>query len=95
MIVRRVSQTRTLFGTTQGNLVKPDMTAAAREALIHEIERNGHDFIGQEVASLSTAPLWSGASALQAAPIALRVYVAATAKGYQVMPGGLTRIALG
>jgi uncharacterized circularly permuted ATP-grasp superfamily protein/uncharacterized alpha-E superfamily protein len=95
LIVRRVSSSRTLFGTAQGSLVKPDMTAAAREALIHEIERNGHDFIGQEVASLSTAPLWSGASALQAAPITLRVYVAATAKGYQVMPGGLTRIALG
>ncbi|HLF12817.1 MAG TPA: circularly permuted type 2 ATP-grasp protein, partial [Gammaproteobacteria bacterium] len=95
LIVRRVSSTRNLFGTGQGSLNKLDMSAGEREQLVREIERSGHDFIGQEPAALSTAPVWSGSSALQAAPVALRVYVAATAKGYQVMPGGLTRILLG
>jgi uncharacterized circularly permuted ATP-grasp superfamily protein/uncharacterized alpha-E superfamily protein len=94
LIVRRVSSTRNLFGTGQ-SLVRPDMTGTERAALVRQIERSGHDFIGQQPAQLSTAPVWSGSKALHAAPVALRVYVAATAQGYQVMPGGLTRILLG
>lgn len=95
LIVRRVSSARNLFSSGQQSLIRPEMPAAERDAVIREIERNGHDFIGQEPASLSTAPVWSGGDTLQAAPIALRVYVGATAKGYEVMPGGLTRISLG
>ncbi len=41
------------------------------------------------------APVFSGSGALNAAPISLRVYVAATEKGFEVMPGGLARIAVG
>jgi uncharacterized alpha-E superfamily protein len=63
--------------------------------LIRAIERSGHDFVGQEPAALSMGPVWSTARSLEAAPISLRVYVAATENGYQVMPGGLTRIAVG
>jgi uncharacterized alpha-E superfamily protein len=45
--------------------------------------------------SLSLAPTWSTPTALRPAPVLLRVYVAATSKGYEVMPGGLTRVADG
>ncbi|HEX5048760.1 MAG TPA: circularly permuted type 2 ATP-grasp protein [Gammaproteobacteria bacterium] len=95
LVVRRISTPRTLFATGQSSLVGPDTTPEQRDRLIHEIERSGYDFVGQEPAALSTAPMWAGANALEAAPITLRVYVAATAKGYEVMPGGLTRLALG
>jgi uncharacterized alpha-E superfamily protein len=95
LIVRRISMARNLFEGGQGSLVTPQTSAAERARLIREIMRNGHDFVGQEPAALSTAPVWSGAKALQAAPVSLRVYVAATDKGYEVMPGGLTRIAVG
>jgi uncharacterized circularly permuted ATP-grasp superfamily protein/uncharacterized alpha-E superfamily protein len=95
LVVRRVSTARSLFASGPGGLVTPETTAEQRAKLIRAIERAGHDYVGQEPAALSTAPSWLGASALQAAPISLRVYVAATANGYRVMPGGLTRIAVG
>jgi uncharacterized circularly permuted ATP-grasp superfamily protein/uncharacterized alpha-E superfamily protein len=95
LVVRRVSSSRSLFPRGQEGLFTPDMPAEARDRLIREIERNGYEFIGQEPLSLSLAPTWSGASALRPAPVLLRVYVAATSKGYEVMPGGLARLADG
>jgi uncharacterized circularly permuted ATP-grasp superfamily protein/uncharacterized alpha-E superfamily protein len=95
LIVRRVSSSRSLFPRGQEGLFTAGMPEQDRARLIREIERNGYDFIGQEPLSLSLAPTWSGASALRAAPVLLRVYVAATSKGYEVMPGGLARIADG
>lgn len=95
LVVRRVRTSRNLFPRGQEGLFSPEMSAEERAALIHEIERNGHEFVGQEPVSLSLAPTWSDASSLRAAPVLLRVYVAATNKGYEVMPGGLTRVADG
>jgi uncharacterized circularly permuted ATP-grasp superfamily protein len=86
--VRRISASRNLFATGQGGLIGPETTPAERLRLIREIERNGHDFVGQEAAALSNAPVWSESHTLKAAPISLRVYVAATASGYQVMTPG-------
>jgi uncharacterized circularly permuted ATP-grasp superfamily protein/uncharacterized alpha-E superfamily protein len=69
---------------------------AERQRLVDDIERRGYDFVGQARPSLSTAPVWSSSGErLEAAPIALRVYVAATANGYEVMPGGLARVVAG
>jgi uncharacterized circularly permuted ATP-grasp superfamily protein/uncharacterized alpha-E superfamily protein len=92
LVVRRVSSSRSLFPRGQEGLMTPEMPAEDRERLIRQIERNGHEFIGQEPMSLSLAPTWSGASSIRAAPVIVRVYVAATSKGYEVMPGGLTRV---
>lgn len=94
LVVRRVSTERNLLGREQGSLITPAMSREERARVVADIERNGYDYVGQEVASLSTAPVWSGANALRAAPVALRVYVAATANGYEVMPGGLARVSL-
>jgi uncharacterized alpha-E superfamily protein len=95
LVVHRISSAWSLFGSGQGSLVSAATTAEERERLVHAVERAGHDFVGQEPATLSVAPAWSGASSLTAVPITLRVYVAATDKGYEVMPGGLTRLAVG
>ena len=95
LVLRRVSSSRSLFPRGQEGLITPEMPAEERERLIREIQRNGHEFMGQEPMSLSLAPTWSGPSSLRAAPVVLRVYVAATNKGYEVMPGGLTRVADG
>jgi uncharacterized circularly permuted ATP-grasp superfamily protein/uncharacterized alpha-E superfamily protein len=95
LIIRRVHSARHVFTHGQHGLLTPTMTADERELLVREIERSGHDFVGQEAAALSMAPVWHGADALQAAPVSLRVYVGATQNGYEVMPGGLTRIAAG
>ena len=95
LVVHRISSAWSLFGSGRGSLVSAETTAEERERLVHAVERAGHDFVGQEPATLSVAPAWSGASSLTAVPITLRVYVAATDKGYEVMPGGLTRLAVG
>ncbi len=95
LVVRRVSSARNLFARGQGGLVGPDTSTAERLKLAREIERAGHDFVGQESVVLSTAPAWSDTNTLESAPVSLRVYVAATANGYEVMPGGLTRVAVG
>ena len=56
---------RNLFARGQDRLVTPETPADERERLIREIERNGHEFVGQEPMSLSLAPTWSGANALR------------------------------
>jgi uncharacterized alpha-E superfamily protein len=81
-----------LFPRGQEGLLAPETPGEHRERLIREIERNGHEFVGQEPMSLSLAPTWSGPNSLRPAPVLLRVCVAATSKGYEVMPGGLTRV---
>ncbi len=95
LVLRRISTTRSTLGRGREGLVRTDLTGERRQRLIRQIEHEGYDFVGQEVPTLSTAPIWNGDGALRAAPTVLRVYVAATADGYRVMPGGLARIAFG
>jgi uncharacterized alpha-E superfamily protein len=93
LIVRRISSTRSLLSGAKTGRV--DASSEERARLRNDIAQHGYDFVGQERLSLSTAPVWNGDNELLAAPVALRVYVAATEKGYEVMPGGLTRVSLG
>jgi len=71
----------------RGAEVVADRGAKSRQALVEEIGRRGIDFVGQEVAKLSTTPVWDGTK-LVPRPFLLRVYVAATEDGWTVMPGG-------
>ena len=50
--------------------------------------------VGQEVVTLSTTPAWINGK-LTPRPMSLRVYVARTRDGWQVMPGGFARIGSG
>ncbi len=69
-----------------------ELTKAEREALAEAIRFQPHQYVAQERVALSVAPAW-GEHGLTARPVALRVYLVATEKGYQLMPGGLTRVA--
>ena len=71
----------------RGAEVMAELDAKRRTALVAEIGRRGIDFVGQEVAKLSTTPVWDGTK-LVPRPFLLRVYVAATDDGWTVMPGG-------
>ncbi|MCW5559540.1 MAG: circularly permuted type 2 ATP-grasp protein, partial [Verrucomicrobiae bacterium] len=68
------------------------MTAEARQALRRQITFQPHLWVAQERVRLSTAPSWTGTS-VAPRPVGVRVYVVATPGGYQVMPGGLARLA--
>jgi uncharacterized circularly permuted ATP-grasp superfamily protein/uncharacterized alpha-E superfamily protein len=64
---------------------------AERAALRRQIEFDPDQFVAQERVELSTAPVWQKGG-LVARPVGLRVFLVATRNGYQVMPGGLTRV---
>lgn len=78
-----------LNGETQ--VLPADLDEAQRNALREAIEERGVDFVGQEVVQLSTTPVWAGGK-LVPRPFVLRVFAAATANGWEVMPGGFCRI---
>ncbi|MGV3632864.1 MAG: circularly permuted type 2 ATP-grasp protein [Pseudorhodoplanes sp.] len=75
----------------RSQVLPSDLDGAKRDALREAIEERGVDFIGQEVVQLSTTPVWSGEQ-LVPRPFVLRVFAAATAGGWDVMPGGFCRI---
>jgi uncharacterized circularly permuted ATP-grasp superfamily protein/uncharacterized alpha-E superfamily protein len=68
-----------------------EMDAAQRARLIRAVETRGMDYVGQEVVQLSTTPAWRD-GALAPRPFTLRVFVAATADGWTIMPGGFCRV---
>ncbi|MGC3961507.1 MAG: circularly permuted type 2 ATP-grasp protein [Verrucomicrobiota bacterium] len=67
------------------------LTATEREALKRHIEFDPDLFVAQERVEYSTAPAWE-ARGLVPKPVGLRVFLVATADGYRVLPGGLTRV---
>ncbi len=67
-----------------------DLTARERDAFFARLEDRPGDFVGQEVVRLSTMPVMRE-DRLEAAPFVLRVYAAATADGFRIMPGGFCR----
>ena len=62
----------------------------SRAALLEKISRAPFDFVAQEKMPLSTAPVWARKQ-LEPRPVILRAFACATASGFVVMPGGLTR----
>ena len=72
-----------------------DLDEAARANLIARIEASPDRFVAQEWVRLSQAPVLNrrpGALQLDARSVGLRAYAVAAGQGYQVMPGGLTRV---
>src|SRR6201989_3232158 len=69
-----------------------ELDAAERQRLIDAISGRGMDYVGQEVVRLSTMPVWEQGQ-LTPRPFVLRVFAAATAEGWTIMPGGFCRIA--
>jgi len=93
LAIRDVTRSRALLdGSSEEPLeTKPD--SRTRRRLEQAIRLRGYDFVGRSLPAPSTTPLWQADGSLRPAPMTLRVYLAATEKGYQVMPGGLTRVA--
>jgi uncharacterized circularly permuted ATP-grasp superfamily protein/uncharacterized alpha-E superfamily protein len=79
------------FETEQHVLLPGEMPPDDLQRLRAAIAARGVDFVGQEVVRLSTTPVWESGR-LQPRPFVLRVYAAATADGWQVMPGGFCLI---
>lgn len=71
------------------------LAGVARDELIARLRARPQAYVAQELVAFSQAPAWSTKHDRCLLPrgVALRVYAAATADGYTVMPGGLTRVA--
>jgi uncharacterized circularly permuted ATP-grasp superfamily protein/uncharacterized alpha-E superfamily protein len=71
-----------------------DLNEEQRQALAARMQARPYAYVAQELAQLSHAPVWlSDGEQLQPRAIGMRVYAVASADGYQVLPGGLTRVA--
>ena len=80
------------FGSlAQGPWFGAKMSAQERAKLVAAIQARPYEFVGQEQAMLSTAPVWTDRQ-LEPRPVVLRSYVAAAGDSFAVMPGGLTRV---
>ncbi|HVU01864.1 MAG TPA: circularly permuted type 2 ATP-grasp protein [Polyangiaceae bacterium] len=68
------------------------LSSAELDALRVRIRAKPEAYVAQEQVALSTAPAWTRGR-LEPRHVAIRAYVASTSHGFQVMPGGLTRVA--
>lgn len=73
-------------------LLGRDLDAAQRQALAERLRARPYAYVAQELAQLSQAPVWQG-DQLEDRPVGMRVYAVASADGWRVLPGGLTRVA--
>ncbi len=71
----------------------PSLTAAEREALVARIRACPRDFVGQEYVEFSTVPALVSSGEIEPRHMMFRGFLLADGKGYNVMPGGLTRVA--
>jgi uncharacterized circularly permuted ATP-grasp superfamily protein/uncharacterized alpha-E superfamily protein len=70
------------------------MDSKERAELIALIQSRPDEFVGQEQAALSTAPVWLN-DRLEPRPLVLRAYTTATIDdSFAVMPGGLSRVSM-
>ena len=76
-----------------------DLTEAQKAHWITRLRQRPNAYVGQELVQLSQAPVLPANASpsldrrLLSRAIGLRVYAVATPEGWQVMPGGLTRVA--
>jgi len=79
-------------GFGRGPILAAELSASERERLKTAISDRGIDYVGQELVRLSTTPVWDNGH-ITPRPFVLRVFAAATADGWTIMPGGFCRIA--
>ncbi len=72
-----------------------DLNPEQRAAFIAKMRSRPQDYVAQTILPMSQTPVWDAEKGLTAAPMGLRVFACATPNGYQVMPGGLARVASG
>ncbi|HEY3731561.1 MAG TPA: circularly permuted type 2 ATP-grasp protein [Steroidobacteraceae bacterium] len=72
-----------------------DLGEAEIAVLIRRLRGRPYAYVAQERVSLSQAPAWRAGANLRLAArtLTMRVFAVATPHGYEVMPGGLARIA--
>jgi uncharacterized circularly permuted ATP-grasp superfamily protein/uncharacterized alpha-E superfamily protein len=71
-----------------------NLSEKQRQNLAERMQARPYAYLAQELAQLSHAPIWQAENGLlQPRAIGMRMYAVASADGYRVLPGGLTRVA--
>ncbi len=72
-----------------------DLSGPLRQRLIERLQARPHAYVAQERLDLSQAPVWRAGEkpGFAARALGIRVYAIRTANGFEVLPGGLARIA--
>lgn len=93
LVIRNAFERKPLLATSVMGYLAADVSSDSPEQLAGQIREQPYGYVGREPIQLSTVPCWHPDGRWEAAPMTLRMYVAATEDGYQVMPGGLARVA--
>ncbi|MCB1493423.1 MAG: alpha-E domain-containing protein, partial [Rhodobiaceae bacterium] len=91
MTIGNAFATRLLFDLDDVSAVGGNFNRDVRETVENWIDHGGGQLVGQEAIMLSTTPAFDGAQ-LVPRPMSLRVFLARTPSGWEVMPGGFARI---
>lgn len=91
MMIGSAFSTRLPFETEDATVQGGSLRGAARANLGAWLESEGARLVGQETVTLSTTPAYVDGR-LAPRPMSLRVFLARTQAGWQVMPGGFARI---
>ena len=95
MVIGPALATRMPFETdgpyAVGGILRGGTPNGATGSLADWITANSAALVGQELVTLSTTPAWQDGG-LVPRPMTLRMFLARTAQGWQVMPGGFARV---
>ncbi|MCD7111199.1 circularly permuted type 2 ATP-grasp protein [Rhizobium sp. DKSPLA3] len=94
MVIGPAYSTRPFFDDNGRSVLGSSMRENAKLSIRDWLANDGQKLVGQEVVTLSTTPAWVDGK-LTPRPMSLRVYLARTRNGWQVMPGGFARISSG
>jgi uncharacterized circularly permuted ATP-grasp superfamily protein/uncharacterized alpha-E superfamily protein len=93
LVLRSAFDRRPLITSTVSQYLAAEASTPKPTEVADAIREQPYAWVGREPIELSQAPYLSPEGNILAAPVTLRVFAAATDDGYELMPGGLARIA--
>ena len=91
MLIGPANSTRLPLELEDGSVLRGDTSGIGLD-IDAWLAEQGRNLVGQELVSLSTTPTWEEGS-LKPRPMRIRVFMARTKDGWQLMPGGFARLA--
>ena len=91
MTIGNAFATRMLFDQDDRTTLQSPQSTVMGDAIADFIDRGAGHLVAQEIATLSTTPAFKD-GVLAPHPMSLRVFLARTPQGWEIMPGGFARI---
>ena len=91
MIIGNAQATRSLFDLDDVAAIGGEFNRPINQSVEAWVDEQANSLVGQETVTLSTTPAFEG-DTLVPRPMSLRMFLARTADGWRVMPGGFARI---